>query len=184
MSVRLKGSVLLFALWNSLHHFIGSSSSASPFSLYFSCSVSLEETVTFRGLGGLFVCGVVPVWVVWVPEFPYAGVFGVDVCRRLPQCVLAVVPLTGGVAAWDTDGAGTGGVAGAGQRRRWDGGVAGVGTQTALGVGGPPSLCGWCCPVRGRSAPSCCSRSPRSRAAAGGRWAWGAVERSLLELSA
>ena len=45
----------------SLDFLIGSGSSASSFCLYFSYSMSLGETIISCGLGGLFVCGSIPV---------------------------------------------------------------------------------------------------------------------------
>ena len=61
MSIILKRSVSLFFQVTSLDLLTGSGSSALSFYLYFSCSVSLGETVIYCGLGGLFLCGSIPV---------------------------------------------------------------------------------------------------------------------------
>ena len=60
VSIRLKTSVSLFFQGNSHDHLTGSDSSTS-FYLYFSYSVSLRETIFSFGLGGLIICGSIPV---------------------------------------------------------------------------------------------------------------------------
>ena len=60
VSIRLKRSVSLFFQEKSLDLLIGSGSSGSSFYLYFSCSMSIGETIIHCGTGRLVLCGNVP----------------------------------------------------------------------------------------------------------------------------
>ena len=88
----------MFFQGNSLGLLIGSGSSASSFYLYFSYSVSLGETLLSPVvLEGYLYVGVSLCSLCGFNIFGARAVLSMDACCLFPQCVLAVIPLIGGV---------------------------------------------------------------------------------------
>ena len=76
----------------------GNGSSDSLFFFYFSYSVSLGETVIYYSLGGLFICGSIPGWLVRAYSFFFFDVmaaFGLDASYLFLQHVQVFIPLIG-----------------------------------------------------------------------------------------
>lgn len=65
--------------------------------IYISLTLNLGETVIYCGLEELFLHGNIPISLHYSDIFGARAVFGADASHIFPQCVLAVIPVTGDV---------------------------------------------------------------------------------------